>query len=806
MTSELSVIAPSSSALNGLTRSAWSVVNRIASLALSTPTCDFTLPPRKELFGREKCVKDVAQRLVLGGHRSIALLGSPGVGKSSVAAEVIHSDDVCAFFGDRRKWLSCSTIPTLDRLRSTIATIVASTSQHTASAKFGLSRLTSSTNSLPSHQSLIPRCSKELIVLDHFEYFWDHVEFRHEVEASIRFLFSTPNIVVMFTMRGSEAPPFINDTIDIPPLDPESSKWMFLAIHPFPDDELLNLLRAVDFMPLLISLLAQTGMRREASPKELLELWNSQGTRMFETDNDQTSKSSQLIRSLDSAMDGVIKSSSSSMDLLTILSLLPSGLDRSHFSYLAPYITELDGATQALLNHSIAFTTPTNRLQLFSSIRSHTLEYYNLDGTSREQIYLYYFQQLRAMALRSKRPFHEAVAFYMEEQDNFFALLDDALEKDCIQAVEAVLDNSDLIVCVPAKPLYAMKAVNVARNHNRPTTVARCLRWEGDLLCSVGYLRRGIEAFEKAATIFYSQTDFSSAARCRQIRGVVLIRCGDRREGLAELQRARSEFKRVGDISGLAGCLMDLSRDGENPQKHLNKARELLDGVDDPHGHAWLLFHKASIHRALGETEEMRSQMREALEKFRNLNDLFAVTQCLDQLKYYPNMDIEEACQVYEESMQLNTQLGRRLDGAFDMQSVGRIYKMMGRLEEALALYQKATVDFWHFDFIYAGASSQMQIAEIYFALQKFNDARLAFEIAEQQHTRNLEPKRAREARLNANVCIAKEKSDELWKDGPLGPDGAPTESQRTAAEELRKSVEAINEFYREAVAASGSG
>lgn len=147
---------------------------------------------------------------------------------------------------------------------------------------------------------------------------------------------------------------------------------------------------------------------------------------MFEGSDDQSSKASQLIRSLDSAMDRAIKSSSSSLDLLSILSLLPSGIDLDHFTYLAPYITELDSASQALLNHSIAFTTSANRLQLLSSIRSHTLEYYNLDGTSREQIYLYYFQQLRAMATRSRKPFYEAVAFYMEEQDNFFALLDDA--------------------------------------------------------------------------------------------------------------------------------------------------------------------------------------------------------------------------------------------------------------------------------------------------------------------------------------------------------------------------------------------
>lgn len=760
-----------------------------------------TPPPRKQLFGRDPCVRDVTQRLVSGAHQSIVLLGSPGAGKSAIATEVLHSEDTVAHFGDRRKWISCSNIPSLDRLRSIIVTIVTSTFQQTrGSSKFGLGLLTSTSHDPSPHQSLIPRKIRDLVVLDGFEYLWDHVEFRHEIQGSLQLLLDTPNVVVMFTMRGSGPFSFIDDMVTIPQLDPESSQWMFLALHPHPDNDLPGLLKAVDFMPRLIYSLAQVGARRDASPKELLELWTSHGTRMFEAADDLTSNSSLLVRSLDSAVDGVIKSSSSSLDLLTILSLLPSGLDLSHFAYLAPYMAELDDATQALLNYSIAFKTSTNRLQLFAPIRAHTLEYYNLDTTSREQIYLYYFQQLRAMAVRSRKPFYEAVAFYLEEQDNFFALLDDALEKECIQAVEAVLDNSDLIVCVPARPLCAMKAVDVARKHNRPKTVARCLRWEGDLLCSVGYLRRGIESFERAATIFYAEKDFSSAARCRQIRGVVLIRCGDKAEGLAELQRARSEFKRVGDISGLAGCLMDISRNGETPQKHWNKARELLDGVDDPHGHAWLLYHKAILHRSLSEPGEMRSQMREALETFRGLNDLFAVTQCLDQLKYDRStpIDINEACQTFEESLQLNTQLGRRLDSAWDMQRLANIYKIMGRLEEALALHQKATVEFWHFEFIYAGASSQTEIAEIYFAMQKLNDARLAFEIAEQQHTRNLEPILAQEARLKANVCIAKERIDELWKDGPEGYDGTPTDSQRKATEQLRGSISAINEFYQD--------
>lgn len=242
---------------------------------------------------------------------------------------------------------------------------------------------------------------------------------------------------------------------------------------------------------------------------------------------------------------------------------------------------------------------------------------------------------------------------------------------------------------------------------------------------------------------------------------------------------------------------MDLSRNSEEPQKNWNKARDLLDGVDDPRGHAWLLFHKALLHRNFNEPAEMRSKMREALETFRSLNDLFAVTQCLQELKYERNgnIDINEARDIFEESLRLNTQLGRRLDGAFDMQSLANIYKITGRLEEALGLYQKATVEFWHFDFIYAGASTQTQIAEVYFALQRIHDARLAFEIAEQQHTRNLEPPKARVARLNANVCIAKERVDDLWKGGPAASDGTPTDAQRDAAEELKKSINAFNQY-----------
>jgi predicted AAA+ superfamily ATPase len=90
-------------------------------LFLLTDTIRFSLKPAPTIFYRREELVDNITRLILSGRAAsdaarIAIMGSGGMGKTSVALAVIHDSRIVDVFGDNRHWVPCDkahTIPLL---------------------------------------------------------------------------------------------------------------------------------------------------------------------------------------------------------------------------------------------------------------------------------------------------------------------------------------------------------------------------------------------------------------------------------------------------------------------------------------------------------------------------------------------------------------------------------------------------------------------------------------------------------------------------------------------------------------------
>lgn len=133
------------------------------------------LPGSPKIFhGRENELNNVVANLLSGTAAQIAILGTAGVGKSSLALAALHHPDIITKYGPNRHFVSCESAASATELISAIATYYA-LGQPSRPSKAIIKYL--SNLSVPS-----------VIVLDNFETPWEPLECRSEVEDFLSLL------------------------------------------------------------------------------------------------------------------------------------------------------------------------------------------------------------------------------------------------------------------------------------------------------------------------------------------------------------------------------------------------------------------------------------------------------------------------------------------------------------------------------------------------------------------------------------------------------------------------------------------
>ncbi|KAJ7765369.1 P-loop containing nucleoside triphosphate hydrolase protein [Mycena metata] len=228
-------------------------IDDLSNLTESRSTNSISLLPSVPpiFYGRDREVEDILRTLRTSQPARLAILGTLGVGKTSLARMVLHHSEVAHSFV--RYFVSLDSCASATDMISMIA-------NHIGFKPAPPKSLLKSIITYFSSES-----QQSLLVLDNLESCWESISERRQVEDFLSALDDIQCLSIMITMRGAERPARVRWTPPmiqpLQPLDYSDARKIFLDIvdHtwlPHEEADLVELLAFTGNLPLAVNLLA----------------------------------------------------------------------------------------------------------------------------------------------------------------------------------------------------------------------------------------------------------------------------------------------------------------------------------------------------------------------------------------------------------------------------------------------------------------------------------------------------------------------------------------------------------------------
>ncbi|KZV99710.1 hypothetical protein EXIGLDRAFT_831258 [Exidia glandulosa HHB12029] len=377
--------------------------------------------PAAYYFGRAAETERAVTALDATSPAYIAVLGGPGMGKTSLSLAVLHHPALISRFGTMRFFVACDASDNRLSLLSVLCSAfsIASTSVNTRQrALVSLLR------------------GPALLVLDNFESAWEGADQRHEAEDTLAFLGGIDRLSIVITLRGSERPRSLAWTTPLLPalssLDVTFSSQLFVSISDIGEDDpfLPALLACTDHVPLAVVLLAN--LAQYEGGRTLLVRWEEQKTAVLQRGDGSHRLSSMDVSLSLSLSSPRVLNHPSAVQLLGLLSVLPQGALRADIEpWFPPSV--VGKAISVLLQNSLAHWS-TERLYVLAPIREFMLSMHYPQPPELSALFSHYWSLIgliRPPGRGSSSP--EAVACILPELTNIYSVVSHGLNHPAYQ-------------------------------------------------------------------------------------------------------------------------------------------------------------------------------------------------------------------------------------------------------------------------------------------------------------------------------------------------------------------------------------
>ncbi|KAG6825973.1 hypothetical protein H0H92_001645 [Tricholoma furcatifolium] len=385
------------------------------------------LRSKPPMFGRDSELEQIVTIIQEASPARIAILGSGGIGKTSLALCVLHDERITAQF-QNRLFVPCEAAGSVGHIIDDLA-MALQIPYNSCENPFSV---------ILDHLGKSP-C---FLVLDNLETPWESLSARSGVEDFLRELTSLDTVTLMVTMRGSQRPSTVHWTELLPPLQPvslDAAVDIFFSISQKSDEFAVKLIKAVDCVPLAVTLLANLASVDGETTEALWRRWCTESVSMVENGNDRLS-------SFDNSIEMSLSSPRMQRDgealrLLSIISLLPGEISSRTvraFEDGIPGIGNVKKAFSTLLQNALIHKDVSGCIRILSPIRLHMCARHPSSVLGQGFVQDYFIDFVDSLASSHDASDSET---FRAEHGNIEAMLLDSLEVPLGRPVEDIIDT-----------------------------------------------------------------------------------------------------------------------------------------------------------------------------------------------------------------------------------------------------------------------------------------------------------------------------------------------------------------------------